>query len=275
MSTQVKTISNGRLQLAVAAELGGHITRFSLDGVNALLEEGPEVGSTFWPAPQSLWNWPPPVILDKGHYQIRDINGDLQLISPVCPETGLQFYKTMRLHVDRLALEYCIANRNSAAVQCAPWEVTRLAGGITFYRSPQLPLLRSSGATHYAGGCVWHEYQPHRQTAHEKIFGNGSHGWVANANGGLLLVKQFAPLSPMSVAPEEAEIEIYAHAAAGVSYIEMEQQGPYKVIAPGERIRWSVDWYLAALPANMLPVVGDARLVAQVQDLLAGAAVLP
>lgn len=275
MGMQVKTISNGRLQLDVAAELGGHITRFSLDGRNALLEEGPEMGSTFWPAPQSLWNWPPPVILDKGHYQLGEIDGDLQLISPVCPETGLQFYKTARLHIDRLSMEYCIANRNSVSVQCAPWEVTRLAGGITFYRSPQAPLARSSGPTRYIDGCVWHDYQPHRQIAHEKIFGNGSEGWVANANNGLLLIKRFEPLILASVAPDEAEIEIYAHAAAGVSYIEMEQQGPYKSLAPGERIRWCVDWYLAALPANMRPVAGDARLVAQVEGLLAEAATLP
>lgn len=272
---QVSKISNGRLQLVVDAGLGGHITRFSLDGVNVLLEEGPEVGSTFWPAPQSLWNWPPPLLLDKGHYQVREIDQDLQLISPVCPETGLQFYKTMRLHADRLTVEYCIANRNGVPVQCAPWEVTRLSGGITFYCSSQPPLARSSGATRYLGGCVWHDYQPHRQTAHEKIFGNGSHGWVANANRGLLLVKRFEPLSVASVAPDEAEVEIYAHAAAGVSYIEMEQQGPYKSISPGERVRWQVDWYLAALPANMLPVAGDARLVEQVQNLLAGATVLP
>src|SRR5690606_31243361 len=104
---------------------------------------------------------------------------------------------------------------------------------------------------------------------------NGSHGWVANANRGLLLVKRFEPLSVASVAPDEAEVEIYAHAAAGVSYIEMEQQGPHKSISPGERVRWQVDWYLAALPANMLPVAGDARLVEQVQNLLAGATVLP
>ena len=57
-----------------------------------------------------------------------------------------------------------------------------------------------------------------------------------------MFTKRFADLTPEQPAPGEAEIQVYVN--QGKTYIEIENQGAYTALAPGENLSWTVRWYL-------------------------------
>lgn len=256
-------------RLALDANLGGHLVEFSMDGRNALAVEKPEIGSTFWPSPQDAWGWPPPHTLDKGVYTIEPSDCGLHVSSLICRQTGLRLWKHFTLQRGCMTAVYIMRNCSDQPVSYAPWEITRIGGGLTFYETGQTALPRSTGQLVYGQGAAWHIYTPAQQTQHEKIFGNGSHGWLANVHQGLLLVKKFAPVPLERVAPGEAEVEIYAHGDTANAYIEIEQQGAYQAMAPGDELRWQVQWYLRRWEEE--PCIGSESLLRAVRQILVGA----
>jgi hypothetical protein len=260
-------LEEGPYRVAVDANLGGHIIEYSINGRNALAVNKPEIGSTFWPSPQSAWGWPPPYILDKAPYSVAKNEGEILIESAVCQQTGLQVVKRFQLQQGRLTVTYRMYNHGNVAVQYAPWEISRIAGGVTFYAGMLEPLPQSTGHVEHINGAYWHNYRPEQQTHHEKVFANGSTGWLANLNEGLLLVKQFEPVPAELTAPGEAEVEIYGHGDKYHTYIEIEQQGVYDVIPPGESLEWQVIWHLTEWHDDTV-APGSTRLVNEVKALL-------
>jgi hypothetical protein len=65
---------------------------------------------------------------------------------------------------------------------------------------------------------------------------------------------------------DDAEIEIYVSPSS--NYVELEEQGPYGAVQPGETLVWRVGWYARRLPPGLVPVVGSAELVNEVRTLL-------
>lgn len=269
-TSKIHTLQNERLRVAVDAARGGRITEFSLHGHNVLATDTPETGSTFWPSPQQAWHWPPPAQLDKAEYTCVAERNRLTLESRVCDKTQLRLVKTLVLEGIELRVNYTLLNCDRVARQWAPWEVTRVRGGISFYRAREPALALSSAQAPYLKGHVWHDYRPEQQNgAHQKIFGNASSGWLANAHDGYLLLKRFPAFTEtQSAAPGEAEIEIYVHGDCAAAYIELEQQGPFEWIAPGASITWEVTWLLGELPADCDLSVGSDELIDAAWQLL-------
>lgn len=274
-TAKIHTLQNDRLQVAVDAALGGRITAFSLHGHNVLATDTPETGSTFWPSPQQAWHWPPPAQLDKAAYTCVAEPNRLTLESPICDQTQLRLVKTFILEEFELRVNYKLFNCDRVARQWAPWEVTRVRGGISFYRAGEPALARSSAQAPYLKGHVWHDYRAELQNGdNQKIFGNASSGWLANAQGRYLLLKRFPAFTEtQSAAPGEAEIEIYVHGDCAAAYIELEQQGPFEWIAPGAAISWEVTWLLSELPADCDLSAGSDELIDAVRQLLLRASV--
>jgi hypothetical protein len=84
--------------------------------------------------------------------------------------------------------------------------------------------------------------------------------------GDRLLLKAFQDQPASAAAPGEAEIELYVN--ADHSYIEVENQGAYASIAPGQTVSWRVVWYARQLPAGAARAGGRADLIAFVQKTL-------
>jgi len=61
------------------------------------------------------------------------------------------------------------------------------------------------------------------------------------------------------MAPEEGEIELYAN--PDKSYIEIEQQGEYTTLIPGQSLTWEVKWYLRKLPKGIVAEPGNDKLI--------------
>jgi hypothetical protein len=270
------TFRFGDTVFAVDARLGGRIVTFSLGGRNILT--GPAVepanyGSTFWSSPQSDWGWPPAPEIDSTPYAATVDGATLYLRGEPAPALGLGVEKTFSAdrQTGTVTVKYTLKNHGSQARQAAPWEITRVAaGGLTFFPMGQgefrkgmqdllKPVVRD--------GVAWFAYDASTITADQKLFADGHEGWIAHVDGDLLLVKSFADTTPAQAAPGEGEIEIYANAAH--TYVEVENQGAFVMLQPGQASTWTVRWMLRKLDLTATPAkVGGAGLLALVRSLV-------
>ena len=109
-------------------------------------------------------------------------------------------------------------------------------------------------------GIAW--YQADVTGENRKVNADAK-GWLAYANDGLLLLKQFEDLDKSQPAPGEAEVQVYVN--RGKTYIELESQGAYTVLKPGERLNWKVRWMLVPCTSEAVP---SAALLKQVHNLI-------
>lgn len=265
-------ITVGALRMVVDPAMGGRIMEFSNRGRNVLVTGGPQFGSTFWISPQSLWDWPPPVEIDSAPYIVQIDSRSITLTGNVSPLLGVHVVKrfTAEPAIPAVNVEYVIVNKQAAPVSMAPWEVSRVSGGLTFYATNFQRLAKSNLPVVENHGYVWYDYDPLLigDGGVSKLFDNSRGGWIANVNNGLLFLKTFDNIEAQAAAPGEAEIEIYAHPDAGQPYIEVEQQGPYTMLEPGDRIAWTVQWRLHEVPADIDVSVGGEAVIRWVESLL-------
>lgn len=261
----------GSLRCEVTPQHGARLSSLRCHGRELLWLRGAPnfadaTGSTFWPSPQR-WPWPPPAELDREPYELRRADGSaLVLASRPHVATQLQVTKTFTALPAREALEvaYAMTNIGAEPVSWAPWEITRVpAGGVAFWPTGGEPFGASPMSSRSGQGHTWCE--PSSARGEAKLFADGSGGYLAYAEGGYLLVKSFADITPSQTAPGEAEIELYVN--PDHSYVELEQQGAYTSITPGESVTWRVTWFARRLPAGVA-TLGDADLVAFVAETL-------
>lgn len=263
----------GETYFEVEPRVGARVVAFRQAGVELL--SGPSVhpdnyGSTFWPSPQSDWEWPPIAAVDSEPYE-GGVSGDALVLQSEIGRRGelaVRVLKRFTADVEREAIvvEYTIQNEGERPRRVAPWEITRVpTGGLTFYPGAGAPRGENPPVTIEAAGHTWFPYDAGKVVGDQKLFADGG-GWIAHVAGDRVLIKAFPEMAPELAAPGEAQIEIYANAAR--TYVEVEQQGPYVELAPGERTTWPVTWYARRLPAGVAAGVGSAELVAFVTDTL-------
>jgi hypothetical protein len=253
---------------------GGRVTALHLDLDGGNLLTGPDVdagnyGSTFWPAPQTAWGWPPLAEVDHGPYQVIRAADSLVLNGASNPALNVSIDK--RIAADRargaVVFDFSINNRGAVPVQLAPWQITRVPpGGLSFFPTGTGNFPPSNLAVREQGGVTWYAYDRAAITEHQKLFADGSEGWLAHAGSGTLLVKTFEVVPRAEQAPGEAQIEIYASPAH--TYVEVEVQGAYRTIAPGAVLAWRVVWLVRKLPAGIVPAAGNAALLAFVRGVV-------
>ena len=257
----------------VDARTGGRVTALRVAGRNLLT--GPETdagnfGSTFWTSPQSAWGWPPVPEVDHAEYRASIEDGAIVMRSARSAILGVEIEKRFTAHRARGAVlfEYRIHNLGAAAIQTAPWQITRLSpGGLTFYPSGEGSFPQSNLSVRDALGATWYDYDKAAITEHQKHFADGREGWLAHIDRDALLVKTFSEVPRAAHAPGEAQIEIYASPAH--TYIEVEAQGAYETVAPGEALTWQVVWLARRLPEKLSVSVGSEALLAHVRALVA------
>jgi hypothetical protein len=257
----------------VDARTGGRVTALRLAGRNLLT--GPEIdpgnfGSTFWTSPQSSWGWPPVPEVDHAEYRASIEGSAIVMRSARSPHLGVEIEKQFSADRARGAVtfEYRIHNLGAAPIQTAPWQITRLGpGGLTFYPSGEGSFPPSNLGVQDALGATWYDYDQAAITDHQKHFADGREGWLAHVDRDALLVKTFAAVPRAGHAPGEAQIEIYASPAH--TYVEVEAQGAYETVAPGEALSWRVVWLARRLPSQLPIAVGSEPLLAHVRALVA------
>jgi hypothetical protein len=262
----------GSTYFAVDPEHGARIVSLRVAGNELLQLTGAAnfedaFGSTFWPSPQS-WPWPPPAELDVERYNAQ-VEPPHTLVLTSEPNQATQLRVTKRFSPDlereALRLEYAMTNTGDAAISWAPWEITRVpADGLAFWPTGGSPFGDSPLQHQSALGHTW--CSPAQTEGEAKLFADGAGGYLAYARGQGILIKQFADVSAAAAAPGEAEVELYVN--ADHSYVEVENQGAYASIAPGQTVRWQVTWYARPLPPGVSVTAGNADLIAFVSETL-------
>ena len=240
------TLQNGDRTMVIDAAKGGKILslKYGEREVISQLRWPEAFGSTFWTSPQKEWNWPPVSEFDKQPYQVKE-QSDKRLViaSSTSQRLGMSVAKDFSLgrQDGSFVVTYSIKNEGSEARSVAPWEITRVpnAEGLIFFEA--VDSIWPAGLMTFteANGASWYATDDAQQN--RKINADGK-GWLAFAGNGLLLVKAFDDLKAGEPAPGEAEIQVYVN--RGKSFIELESQGAYKLLQPGESLSWTVRWFL-------------------------------
>ena len=236
----------GNATMTIDGARGGKILSFKYGDQEAISQlKWPEAfGSTFWTSPQKEWYWPPVPEYDKKPYQVEEANGVLKMTSEVSDKLKYRIIKEFKTDEQHQAIvvTYSIVNESDEVRKVAPWEITRVQneGGLIFFEAP-VESISPAGLMNFkdAFGAAW--YQADETSENRKINADGK-GWLAYCCNGLLLVKRFDDLDASQPAPDEAEIQVYVN--RGKTYIELESQGTYTTLKPGEELSWTVCWYL-------------------------------
>ena len=252
-------IKAGDVSMTISAKEGGKVMSYKYGDKEMLsqLRMQNQYGSTFWTSPQKEWNWPPVTEFDRGAYTAQDLTdtpNQLVLTSQIARKLPFQIVKQYNPDPKGkyIRVAYTIINKGDTERKVAPWEISRVVAdeeGLIFFDAP-VESITPAGLIPFKGeaGASWYNFETGAQN--RKINADGK-GWLAYAANGLLMIKKFDDLTPSQPAPDEAEIQGYVN--QGKTYIELESQGEYKTLAPGESLTWVVDWYLIPLKEKAVP----------------------
>ena len=260
-------LSCGHVEMEIDAAKGGKILSLKYDDREMLSQlRWPEAfGSTFWTSPQKEWNWPPVKEFDKMPYMVEQEVGTLSMTSEVSERLKCRVGKTFTADEKdgAIVVTYTITNEGSEPRKVAPWEITRVEneGGVIFFDAP-VEGIWPAGLMDFKAqyGLAW--YQTDQRNENRKVNADGK-GWLAYCSRGLLLVKRFDDLTPEQPAPDEAEVQVYVN--RGKAHIELESQGAYQLLQPGESLTWTVRWYLVPVEGEAVP---SEALAKQVKDIV-------
>lgn len=255
MGGQRYTLRNQNRCLEVDSA-GGRIMTFSLAGKNCLADKAMFPGATFWTSPQSDWGWPPPAVIDSDEYAVLANTGEsIQLASGHCPKLKVQVRKAITPIEQGFRIVAEIQNIAASEQKYAPWQVTRVLGGATYFRSGTGLTSNTGLLMQSEGDAFCYRHDPSLLSEGQKCFANESSGWIANINDGLVFIKRFSAIPAAEVAPEEGELEVYAFESEQNPYVEVEVQGSYQTIPAGGYSQWSVDWLLFQAPDSLIQMM--------------------
>jgi hypothetical protein len=267
----------GEVTLECTPKNSGRITLFSHKGKNVLTDASIHpfnFGSTFWTAPQSDWDWPPPIEVDSEASWEGLVEGETVVLNGhPCDKLGVRISKRISVNTSRdgFEIQYSIENVSDMQKSFAHWEISRVKpGGMTFFPyggvSYPPPAWQKPLSVREMDGVIWFVHSDDTVLDQHKLFADGKEGWIAHVDDNLLFVKSFQDEPPEKRAPSEAEIEIYAIK----EYVEVEQQGAYDVILPGATRSWPVTWYLREIPNGIERAPGSASLLRFVREIASG-----
>lgn len=265
----------GGRRLVVAPREGARIISLSLDGEELLTQastHSENYGSTFWDAPQSAWEWPPRAAIDSQPYRASRDSRGLWTLGAVDHGSGLQGGKRFSTDVRRgcFVIEYRLRNSGSSECRLAPWELTRVPGGLSFFPVHENCGLPGSALapTLERDGVCWYQFAEEDFVLGRKLFRAGREGWLAHLlPGGLLLIKSFPEIAPGEQAPGHGSVELWGQ--DGGIYVELENHGRYQSLAPGESLAYQVRWFVERVPAGLDVEPGSAALLDFVRACLA------
>jgi hypothetical protein len=210
-------------------------------------------GSTFWTSPQAEWNWPPVPEYDSLPYTAEIKDGPVKVVDVAIPalflegqvsKYGYRICKTITVDPSDLAfiITYSIVNESGEVRKVAPWEITRVPNGgfLEFEAKPEGVTPADLMKVTFDDSKATLEVDVANQNRKINVDGKG---WLNFRDNGLVLTQRFPDIAPEDAAPGEAEIQVYIDARK--SFVEIEAQGPYTELQPGEKLDWTVRWYLA------------------------------
>ncbi len=282
----------GDTYFEVNPTMGARVTNVHLKGGSNLLGAGKDadnMGSTFWPSPQSAWTWPPTADSSIGNinskpYTATTDDTSMTLVGMAASVVGLSVTKKFAADLTQEAVIATYTMIGTAAGKsAAPWEVTRFPqSGVTFFPSGGTATTAKNTAnnmdpapTTTSAGCQWVSSPGVFASASAKdqlLVLNGVNNWLAHADAGWVVVKKFTNTPAGMIAPGEGEIDIYmnnpGNSGNPLPYMEVEEQGPYGAVGQGQMVDWTVIWFVRKLPDGVTASAGNQQLVDFVKSLV-------
>lgn len=240
------TLTVGSMTMVIDAARGGRITHLCFNDQEVLSQiPAPNMyGSTFWTSPQKEWNWPPVREHDIMAYSVEEIENGLVMTSQLSEKFPIRIKKKFVADKENncFSITYTMINESGEPRKVAPWEITRVPAEGSIFFEANVEEITPAGLMPFVqkNNLAW--FDINHVDKQRKINSDGK-GWLSYVNNGLKLTKRFPDLDPSQPAPDEAEIQIYVH--QGKAYVELEAQGAYEVLKPGESVDWTVNWFLS------------------------------
>ena len=261
------SIKVGDVTLTVDANRGGKVISYTYQDKEVLSKTRMpnSFGSTFWTSPQSEWNWPPVAEYDRKPFNAEVKDNVLVLTGEKSERFGYRVRKEFAADAknNSISIKYTIINESGETRKVAPWEISRVPnGGILFFDAKEAtPANNMKGMDFkFEQKAAWFTLDEDKEN--RKINADGK-GWLAFSDNGLLFVKKFQDLKPSEPAPAEAEIQIFAN--PGKTFVEIEEQGAYTTLKDGEKVDWTVRWYLVP---NDLPAEPSKALLKKAKKIV-------
>ncbi|MFA0813343.1 hypothetical protein [Microbulbifer epialgicus] len=187
-------LKKDQLSIAVDPKVGGRVTALRYKNIELLT--GSEIhpinfGSTLWISPQSLWDWPPIAAHDSQPYQvIKSGAQNLSLEGPVGAGVSVEKHFSWTGH-DLLQLDYKLETTKDFEALAA-WEVTRVPiEGLAFAPVNPETIKIVFGKVDYqlSRDTLWLPLDSKKPLIEGKVIANGTEGWLAYVNNGLLYIK--------------------------------------------------------------------------------------
>lgn len=283
-------LREGALEAIIQPAQGGRVAELRYAGVNRILPPGRVLGfhgDTFWPSPQSRFDWPPPPILDDDPYAvIRSTHTSATVQSAADEQFGFQVEKDFTVQDNAIHFTFRLTNIWDHPQSVAPWQITRApregtlfwAAGELFSDEDRLIKQREDS------GCYFlHEKEekpfpaaiardgPLSQLCVRdvpntcKLFANAQ-GWLAHLQDNCLILRRFPNLNPAQIAPRQGEIELYFNPE--LNYIEVENQGVYETLQPAQTLTYQTAWYFRSVDETHRSS-GRKSILNTIQHLLA------
>lgn len=278
----IPTTSNGKyylnfadLSVEIDPAVGGRITSFKLGQKETQKKktnkDDNDFGSSLQPAPQSLWNWPPPPNIDNQPYTASIVRNEVVLVGKEDATLKMAVEKRISISVQdtSLMIEYTLKNNSTKAQSAACWEVTKInSGGLILYPLGTGESTDLAKWTTTKKGIVWYDHDSVKVTTNKggTFKSDGAEGWCANVqHSGIVFLKKFTDTPANKQAPGENENKVFIR--DDNSYLSFELQSTYGAIAANGSTKWAVKWFLRALPNTIKPVAGNDALVNFVKNI--------
>lgn len=262
----VYTLSLGDLSFSVSSESGGRIVSFrrgesellTTDTINPVY-----YGATFWLSPQANY-WPPCPAIDKLPYEVRTDENQLSMTSQT-GDTNICITKEFSISaVDTsIYIKYKIKNTSDEVQKLAPWDVSRVLGGLSFFPVGEKDdKINKSGiaAAYIENGILWFPFVKEENMPAQKLFNTAKGGWMAHYYNNILFVKCFPDIQAKDTPPGQGEVEIFT--APDGKYVELENHGKYISLDPNQSVEYNQKWFL--IPAgygkskeDLLSIIGN------------------
>ncbi len=287
-------MKNGLITVTTVPEIGARIMEYNLGNHASLYVNPAEIGKTHkpdqkqwfnyggykvWPAPQEVWNWPPPAILDAGPWSaavVSDTPDSAALYVKSqketwskTPDISMERRTVIYKNSSRVKVEQSIINEGAALVSWSVWDVSQciVSHGnerdfenfwVYFPIRKQGSVFGSSGVKTSAPSAAWKgevapgvfgvQYKPEGK----KIFADSPEGWVAyvDEREGTGYFKLFGVAEGLLYPDGGACVEVWLQ--NGPYYLEVEVLSPILPLTPQGKITSTEIWAAAKINGPVL-----------------------
>lgn len=251
-------LSNGRVWAAVVPAVG-RVMQFGLVNEDGVFWENPKLlgqsmpanpwdttgsfgGDKTWPAPQSVWNWPPPDVFDREPVSARVEGSSVVLNSAVSPRFGIRTERRIELEASEPVMKITTTyfKMQGEPVDVGVWVITQA-------KNPQAMYLPIPADSKFPGGYSQQWGMPTNFIAREpgrlrfnrdplvshKIGNDADH--LIWEDRRLRLTLTTARIRGATYPDDGCSVEIYTNGGS-VDYVELETLGPTRRLSIGDQL---------------------------------------